>query len=132
MSRENVEVVRRGFEAFNRRDQEAFLALCTPDVEFRSYLDAVDAQLEQGHAGMRAWWDRVLSVFPDWELRPGKMRYSDDHVVLELLQTGSASQSGVPIESTLWMAVTLDSGQVTWWATFRTEQEALEAVGLRE
>ena len=37
MSQENVEIVRRGFDAFNRRDLDAFLALFDPDVEFTAY-----------------------------------------------------------------------------------------------
>jgi ketosteroid isomerase-like protein len=132
MSQENVAVVRTGFEAFNRRDQAAFLAVFAPDVRFRSYLDAVDPQAEQGHDGMRAWWDRVLSVIPNWEFWPVDLRDLDDHVVVEVHQTGSAAQSGIPIDETLWSAFTLRAGRITRWATFRTEQEALEAVGLRE
>jgi hypothetical protein len=38
----------------------------------------------------------------------------------------------VPVEQTMWQATTLRAGQVTWWAFFRTEREALEAVGLSE
>jgi ketosteroid isomerase-like protein len=132
MSQENVEIVRRGFDAFNRRDQEAFLAIFAADVEFRSYLDTVDPQVEQGREGMRPWWDRVLLVFPDWEFRPAELFDLGDDVVVEVRQTGSASQSGVPIEGTLWSAFTLSAGRCTRWATFRTEQEALEAVGLSE
>jgi hypothetical protein len=33
MSEENVEIVRRGTDAFNRRDKAAFIALCDPQVE---------------------------------------------------------------------------------------------------
>jgi ketosteroid isomerase-like protein len=131
MSQANVEVVRRGFDAFNRRDQEAFLTVFVPDVEFRSYLDAVDPQVEQGLDGMRAWWDRVLSTFPNFEYELGELRDLGDRVLVEVRQTGRASQSGVPIELTLWVMFTLGAGLVTRWATFRTKQEALEAAGLR-
>jgi len=34
MSQENVELHHRTFDAFNRRDLEAFLARCDPDLEF--------------------------------------------------------------------------------------------------
>src|SRR3989440_11636110 len=33
MSQENVEVVREGLDAVNRRDKAAWLALCDPDLE---------------------------------------------------------------------------------------------------
>jgi len=38
--------------------------------------------------------------------------------------------SGVPVEQTMWQAVKLRDGKLTWWASFRTESEALAAVGL--
>ena len=34
MSEENVERIRRAFDAFNRRDLDVFLALIDPEVEF--------------------------------------------------------------------------------------------------
>ena len=41
MSQENVETVRRVFDAFNRRDIAAFLELLDPDVEWRPVLPVV-------------------------------------------------------------------------------------------
>jgi hypothetical protein len=56
MSQENVELVYRAADAFNRRDFDAFLALCDPDIEVSSII----AQLEgggpfRGHEGVRSW-----------------------------------------------------------------------------
>jgi hypothetical protein len=39
---------------------------------------------------------------------------------------------GVPVEQTMWQASLLRDGKVIWWASFRSEREALEAAGLRE
>lgn len=38
--------------------------------------------------------------------------------------------SGVPVEQTMWQAVRLRDGKLSWWSSFRTEAEALEAAGL--
>jgi hypothetical protein len=32
----------------------------------------------------------------------------------------------------MWQAVTMRDGKLSWWASFRTEAEALEAAELRE
>jgi hypothetical protein len=37
---------------------------------------------------------------------------------------------GVPVELPMWLAASLREGKVSWWSFFRTEREALEAVGL--
>ena len=42
MSQENVELLHRAYDAFNRRDLDALLALCDPDVEFISYTMQVE------------------------------------------------------------------------------------------
>ena len=61
MSEENVELYRRGIEAFNNRDLEAFLALADPDVVGVSRVLAIEGGSYRGHDGTREWW-RDLSV----------------------------------------------------------------------
>jgi hypothetical protein len=39
---------------------------------------------------------------------------------------------GVPVTQSVWQASTLRDGKVSWWGFFRTEGEALVAVGARE
>ena len=43
MSRENVEIVRKAGDAFNRHDLDALAALSDEDLEFVSALTAVEA-----------------------------------------------------------------------------------------
>jgi hypothetical protein len=44
----------------------------------------------------------------------------------------SGTIGGVPVEQTMWQATRMRDGQVSWWGVFRTEREALEAVGLED
>jgi hypothetical protein len=39
---------------------------------------------------------------------------------------------GVEVPQRMWMAWRLRDGLLVWWTTYRTETEALEAVGLSE
>jgi ketosteroid isomerase-like protein len=56
MSQENVELLHRAYDAFNRRDLDALLALCDPDVEFISYTMQVErGDPYRGHDGVRSW-----------------------------------------------------------------------------
>ena len=54
MSRENVEIVQRAIDAFNRRDIRALAELSHEDLEFVSVLTAVDAGGASYH-GSGAW-----------------------------------------------------------------------------
>jgi ketosteroid isomerase-like protein len=42
MSREDFETVRRGHDTFNRRDLDAYLDTCDPEMEFTPYERAID------------------------------------------------------------------------------------------
>jgi ketosteroid isomerase-like protein len=55
MSRENVELLRLGYEAFNRGDFEGWLGALDPDVELDERYIAPDAAVYRGHDGVRRW-----------------------------------------------------------------------------
>jgi ketosteroid isomerase-like protein len=118
------------YGALNSGDLEAYLALCAEDVEFTSLLAEAEAATFRGHEGVRVWWDTILGKFEDvrWELLD--VRDCGDRGVAHFRIGGTLS--GVPVEQTVWQAVTLRQGKLSWWAPCRTEREALEAVGLPE
>ena len=61
MSQENVEIVRRAFEAFNRTyaagttDLSEFLDFLDPDVEWVPIMAVLEGTTYDGHEGMRQW-----------------------------------------------------------------------------
>jgi ketosteroid isomerase-like protein len=59
MSKENVEIVRRAYDAFNARDRAAFLRMCDPEVEFRS---ALEQKTYRGLDEMVRWREDVVAV----------------------------------------------------------------------
>ena len=58
------------------------------------------------------------------------MRDSGDRGVAHFRIAGTLN--GVPLEQSVWQAIRLRSGKLSWWVPYRTEREALEAVGLSE
>ncbi len=67
MSQENIELAYRSYDAVNRRDLDALLALMDEDVESVSRIVAVEGGLH-GHAGIRRWWDSWFGAFPDYNI----------------------------------------------------------------
>src|SRR6478672_11662394 len=133
MSQEDVALralAEEAFGALNARDLDGFLAVATEDVEFTSLVAEVEGTTFRGHDGVRTWWETVRGAFEGvtWELLD--FRGGAERGVLHFRMAGMLS--GVPVEQTMWQAVKARGGKLSWWATFRTEREALEAVGLRE
>ena len=84
----------------------------------------------RGHDGVRVWSETVRGAFEDVRLELLDFQGSGDRGVSRVRMAGTLG--GVPVEQTMWQAVKLREGKVTWWSFFRTEAEALEAVGLSE
>jgi hypothetical protein len=129
MSHVSVEV-RAMAEALNSGRLEAFLARTAEDVEFTSLVAEAEGRTYRGHAGVRTWWETVLGAFQDprWEVLDA--RGSSDRAVMKSRLT--AALADAEVEQTMWMAARTRDGKLGWWAFFRTEDEALEAVGLSE
>jgi ketosteroid isomerase-like protein len=131
MSRENVELVRRVYDALNRRDLDGFLSLMTDDVETGSRLVAVEGGFH-GHDGVRRWWRSLLDNFPDLETEVIDVRDRGDLILGECRVRAHGAGSQTPVENQQWQVVRVREGKVSYWQTFLSEAEALEAVGLRE
>jgi ketosteroid isomerase-like protein len=118
------------YGSLNSGDLDGFLALIAEDVEFTSLVAEAEGTTFRGHEDVRAWWDTVRGTFQDprWEVLD--VSGSGEGAVTKFHLTGTLA--GVPVAQTLWQAAKLRDGKLRWWAFFRTESEALEAVGLRE
>jgi len=120
------------YGALNAGDLEALLRLVTEDVEFKSMIAEAEATTFRGHDGVRAWHETVINAFadPHWDvLDVFEVPGSDDLGILQIHMVGTLA--GVPVEQTMWQAVELRDGKARWWNLFRTEREALDAVGRR-
>ena len=129
MSQGNVEVMEAAYAAIGRGDLDAFLALSHPEIEFHSLIAEAEGRAFRGHDGVRDWWDSVIESLG---IRPGAetIEAFRDRGITRLGLAGNVA--GVEVPQTMWMGWRLRDGLVIWWATYRTEAEALEAVGLRE
>jgi ketosteroid isomerase-like protein len=131
MSQENVELALQAFDAVNRRDLDALLAVMDDDVEVVTRIAAMEGALH-GHDGVRRWWENMFTAFPDYEFEVVDVRDLRDVTLASLRALGHGAGSNVPFEDLLWHASRWRRGKCVWWRAFEAEAEALEAVGLRE
>jgi len=95
MSQENVESVYRAFDAFNRRDLDAYLEPLDPAVEFRSLLIDMENSYH-GHEGIRRNWQEVLAVSPDFTLEVVEVRTSATRRSRNLWLAATAPEATFP------------------------------------
>ena len=137
MSQENVETVRRIYEAALRRDAATVLALYDPGVE----LDASRIGVSMHPSGGDAYHghDGLRDLFRDWHEAWGKIEYdyeelidAGEEVVAVVSRHARGRASGVEVERPFALLWTLRDGKVIRVVWYLTREEALEAAGLRE
>jgi ketosteroid isomerase-like protein len=133
MSQDNVEVVRRAFESFNRRALSSAARAFRPDAEWIPYLAALEEHTYRGRDRIEAMWRDVLSDFPDFRIELVEVVAGGaDKLVVEVEFQGMGRASGADTRATVFQVASFHEGQVARVEGFRERAEALEAAGLRE
>jgi ketosteroid isomerase-like protein len=119
-------------DALARGDVDAVQALCHPDAELRPTIMAVDSRAFSGDHLIADWLAFVGEVWDDYGMEFGAvLAETEDKIVFSATQTGRAKASGAPLAE-LRYVVYVFKDDLIWRATgYATEQEALEAAGLR-
>ncbi len=125
MTQENVQAAQRAYEAFNRRDLDAFVALMDPEVDFTTRFTDRSGPYE-GHDGVREWWEDLLRVFPDFKVEVVEVRDLGDLTLNALRVRGHGMGSDTPFEETIWQVGKWRNGRSVSWHSYGSESEALE------
>ena len=131
MSQENVEIVRRGYDAYARGDVAAMLA--DIDSEMVTYREEPDGATFKGRDGLLQAIAEWVEDFDEFVATAEELIDANDRqVVVHVHQTATGSQSGAPIEGDFWFVHTLSDSKVTRLDMFASKDKALRASGLRE
>jgi ketosteroid isomerase-like protein len=131
MSQENVEEMRAGIEAFNRRDIEGFLRFLDPEVRWEHRLAALQGNLV-GVDAVRGWHDDLLENFSAWQVHCTDIRDLGDRVLALGTLRAVGKESGVETEAPWTVVATFRNGLVTHFIDYADRDKALEAAGLSE
>ena len=132
MSRENVEIVREAGRLYEAADWDGFGALSTE----RAGVWPPDGWPEPGpHFGRVAVVQEFRRIHEPWETNRvvvGDPTGRDDRLVVQVRWSVEGESSGAPVETTMFVAVLFENGQIAEWRSYWNRAEALEAAGLSE
>jgi ketosteroid isomerase-like protein len=129
----NIELVRRVFEAFTRRDIDAMLDLIAPEMEFWGPTASFAREGEPyvGHEGMREYFADVASVWRVLEVVPHDFRDLGDRVLVFGRVYARGAGGYISDSPTQWLWG-VSGGRVVWGRVFTRRADALAAAGLDE
>ena len=135
MSQENVDLVHKLVEAFNRHDLETLAALSDADLEFVSVLTAIEAG-GATYRGPNTWEDYFTvmdEAWEEWQAKDVKVFDASEDLVATVFQiVGTGKNSGARAGRTVGLTYRFREGKVWRMRSYMDPDEALKAVGLRK
>jgi ketosteroid isomerase-like protein len=133
MSQENVELVRKSIDAWNRRDRETLMSYTTSDVEWDAAGPAaVEQPLYTGRDELARGTEALWETWEEFRLREREVRDLGESVLWmgRMALKGRASHAELDQEFAIRFSVR--EGEIARGKAFLSVREALEAAGLSE
>jgi ketosteroid isomerase-like protein len=128
VSRENLETVQRGIEAFNDQGVEGIIPSIDPEFEATTPPDlASEPDTYRGHDGIRRWFDSFFEVMDEirWDAR--EFHEAGEKVVVEFTLRARGKTTGLSFGQDAVMVWTLRNGKAVRVDLYPTLDEALAA-----
>ena len=128
MSQENVDLVRRSWDASLAEDWPAVLAALSPEAEIRDF-DIPDADVGRGHDGFFAFLQRWSEAWSSWRVEDLDIRPEGDHGVIALFRMiASGGHSGLELERRDAIVYRVEGGLIVYLAYYNDRDQAFEAL----
>jgi ketosteroid isomerase-like protein len=132
MSQENVELIERFFELYNRREIDAWVGMMAPDLEWHVDPEDPDTTVHRGPEAVKryglTWAEMMDATIEVREI----FEASDDQAVAWIRIESRGGLSGAQAGQNYAFIFKLRDGLVVRVQETQDKREALEAVGLSE
>ena len=132
MSEDNLQIVRRAWQAYQRGDMEALVAFWDPEVvydlqHFRTWPESS----YRGVDGIRRFLTEWLEMWGEYEVDVEEILAAPhDRVVSLITHRAKGGKSGLPMVLPMAQIVTLRDGKMIRFDVYDDRSEALAAAGL--
>src|SRR5687767_747754 len=117
MSHENVELMRQGIDAMNRRDFDAVLGSMDPEVKFEHRLASLEGTFV-GIDGIRRWFAELERIFESWDIDCPDIRDLGDRVLALGTLVATGTESGVEAALPFTVLARVTHGRITHFTDF--------------
>ena len=125
----NGEIVRSGYDYFNRTGRAPLHVLADDVVLHESEAAPVGGEVFQGHAGVERALKQLAEAFDELRFEVEDLFERADTVVTLLRLTGRGALGGVPVEIRFGHVLRLRHGLIVDWEVHQTPAQALRAGG---
>jgi ketosteroid isomerase-like protein len=129
-SPQELQTVRRAYEAFNRRDVDALLATLHPEMEWHPLLGELGGGVYRGHEGVRRLVSEVYETWESFRIEVEDVIDAGELIFALSRSRGRGRASGVEADVRLVTVWEMRDGRPFRARSYATLEDALAAAGL--
>jgi ketosteroid isomerase-like protein len=131
MHAENLQIVRAGFDAYNRRDIEGTLETWAPDAVLDwSNSRGPERGVYRGHDEIRAFWQEFFAAFEEIAIELLDLQEVEGDQVIADNVAHMRGRDGIEVHARSVFLIQIRDGATSSFALHQTKEEALEAARL--
>ena len=133
MSQENVDVVKRAIDAYNRGDIGTYADLTTADFELFPALErTVEAGSYRGREGIEIHFGNISDTWEELHVLGDEFRDLGERVLVLGRVEGRGGGSGVQVDAPAGFVIDFRGGKMSRIRSFLDHDEALREAGLKD
>jgi ketosteroid isomerase-like protein len=130
MQSDNAEIVKHGYDAWNRGDMAAVLELVDPQFEWQEASEVPGGGAVYTREEFESYLRSLERHWDDFRLEPQELRQAGDHVLVEVLELARGRTSGAEVAQRFVHVWTLRGRRACRMRAYLEKGEAMEALGL--
>lgn len=132
MPREDVELVRSAFEAWNRGEIDEFTGLAAEDIAWLEVSGRPEGGSSErfGRERLRRSLESLFDAWESYHLEVERIEAVGDRVVAVVREVAKGRSSGLEIDGRWGYLVTVEDGLIVRIEAYRDAAQALQAAGL--
>jgi len=127
---ERIELVKRGYEAWNKGDRSWVLEHMAPDVEWITPPEDPDPGTYRGHQGVEQFWAQWQAAVGQLRFEPEEVAAVGDHVVVTARRMGKGKHSGLEVSDRVIQVFTFEGEKCVRVHEYYDRDAALRDLGV--
>jgi hypothetical protein len=126
---DKLQQARAAYDAWSRRDLDAFVECFSTDVELQPYLGrGLGSTVYRGHTGLRRWYKEANEEWDELRVDPHEFTDVGEQLVIFLKAVGRGRGSQLEVEAEIVHVAEFHDGRFTRLRGFGNREQALKAV----
>jgi ketosteroid isomerase-like protein len=130
MSSERLELVKRGYEAWNTGDRSWVLEHMSEDVEWVTPPEDPDPGTYRGYEGVEQFWSQWRAAVGQLEFKIEEIADEGDHVIVTARRSGRGEHSGLAVSDRVIQVFTFEGEKCVSVHEYYDRDAALRDFGI--